>query len=111
MEFSIYQQDLSRVPRGFAFGDYKYLSKTSYIQPKYYKLVWLDELSEENKPIQYFLSDLWVRFNLDHPKNYYGRSMSVSDIIRIYNPENQCHEYYFVDAFGFKKLDSWKEEN
>lgn len=41
-----------------------------------------------------------MKFNLAHPADFIGHSMSVSDIICY--PE--LNEYYFCDSFGFAKV-------
>lgn len=46
------------------------------------------------------LEELFEMFNLNHPSDYEGRSMSVSDL--IYFPETD--ELYYVDTFGFVDL-------
>lgn len=45
------------------------------------------------------LDEIYARFNGEHPKNYKGRSLSVSDIIVLDG------NMYYVDKFGFKKVD------
>ncbi len=45
------------------------------------------------------LDKLYERFNIDHPEDYRGRSMSVSDIVAICL--NQQQRLYYVDSFGF----------
>ena len=44
------------------------------------------------------LESLWETFNLNHPEDYYGRSLSVSDIVVIDNVA------YFCDSFGWKEI-------
>ena len=46
---------------------------------------------------------LWEKFNLHHPADYKGRSMSVSDVVVISRDGEQKKAYY-VDGIGFKKL-------
>ena len=45
------------------------------------------------------LDEIFSRFNTNRPKNYKGRSLSVSDIIVLDGI------MYYVDSFGFKKID------
>ena len=43
-----------------------------------------------------------MRFNINHPTNYKGHSLSVSDIVALkQNGVVSCH---YVDSFGFKEL-------
>ena len=50
-------------------------------------------------PTTAVLDEIYARFNGEHPKNYKGRSLSVSDIIVLDG------NMYYVDKFGFKKVD------
>lgn len=56
------------------------------------------------------LEALYTRFNIDHPEDFRGHSMSVSDIVALkVAGEVSC---YYVDAFGFVVLqDFMKPEN
>ena len=44
------------------------------------------------------LDELFQKFNLNHPEDFHGHSMSVSDVVIIDN------EIYFCDSFGWKKV-------
>ena len=55
-------------------------------------------------------------FNLDHPKGYKGRSLSVSDVVEIIGADGES-TYNFCDTVGFQKVNfaptspkNWKEE-
>lgn len=50
---------------------------------------------EINTLLEMILED----FNVNHPKDFKGRSLSVSDIVQLND------NYYFCDRFGWKKLD------
>ena len=51
------------------------------------------------------LEALYTRFNIDHPEDFRGHSMSVSDIVALkVAGEVSC---YYVDAFGFVELQNW----
>lgn len=56
------------------------------------------------------LEALYTKFNIDHPEDFKGHSMSVSDIIALKVAEKvSC---YYVDAFGFAELQNFmKPEN
>lgn len=51
------------------------------------------------------LEGVFVLGNSDQPPGYYGRSVSVSDVIEIC--EGNDKGFYYVDSFGFKKLDDF----
>ena len=48
------------------------------------------------------LEAVYEKFNIDHPTDYKGHSLSVSDIVVLHQDgENTAH---FVDSFGFTTL-------
>lgn len=48
------------------------------------------------------LEDIYVRFNYNHPVDFRGHSLSVSDVVAIH--ENGSDTAYFVDSWGFKEI-------
>lgn len=52
------------------------------------------------------LDSLYTKFNIDHPADYTGRSLSISDIVVIENEteSNNFSSAYYVDTFGFKNV-------
>ena len=83
--------------RGILSDDFK------EIQPENYNLVYAGELSDIQGQSQgEKLNALFEKFNIDHPADYKGHSLSVSDIVVLHeNGENSAH---FVDLFGFTEL-------
>lgn len=56
------------------------------------------------------LESLYTKFNIDHPEDFRGHSMSVSDIVAI--KQNDMVSYHYVDSIGFTKLPGFlKPEN
>lgn len=56
---------------------------------------------EPEETVAETLETIYRIFNLDRPKDYTGRSMSVSDIIALEDTGT-----YFCDSIGFKKMDA-----
>ncbi len=83
--------------RGILSDDFK------EIQLENYNLVYAGELSDIQGQSQgEKLNALFEKFNIDHPADYKGHSLSVSDIVVLHeNGENSAH---FVDSFGFTEL-------
>ncbi|AGA68793.1 hypothetical protein Desdi_1281 [Desulfitobacterium dichloroeliminans LMG P-21439] len=48
------------------------------------------------------LEALYAKFNLDHPSGYEGHSLSMSDVVELYN--NSGSIFHYVDRFGFKEI-------
>ena len=56
------------------------------------------------------LEDLYVKFNIDHPNDFRGHSMSVSDIVALKIAGEVS--FHYVDSVGFQKLENFmKSEN
>ncbi|MSU03517.1 YodL domain-containing protein [Tissierella pigra] len=56
------------------------------------------------------LEEIYTKFNLDHPNGFMGHSLSISDVVELY--DSTSHEFYYVDRFGFKEIDfEQKEQN
>ena len=73
------------------------------IKPENYELIYVGNLSELQEQTQdETLEAIYEKFNIDHPEDYRGLSMSVSDIVVLHqNGENSAH---FVHSFGFTGL-------
>ncbi len=73
------------------------------IKPENYELIYVGELSELQEQTQgETLEAIYEKFNIDHPEDYRGHFLSVSDIVVLHqNGENSAH---FVDSFGFTGL-------
>ena len=73
------------------------------IKPENYELIYVGNLSKLQEQTQdETLEAIYEKFNIDHPEDYRGLSMSVSDIVVLHqNGENSAH---FVDSFGFTGL-------
>lgn len=73
------------------------------IKPENYELIYVGELSELKEETQgATLEVIYEKFNIDHPEDYKGHPLSVSDIVVLHqNGENSAH---FVDSFGFTGL-------
>ena len=49
------------------------------------------------------LEAIYARFNMDHPPGFTGHSLSMSDVVELYD-ENSS-EYHFCDRFRFQEID------
>jgi len=79
------------------------------IAPKNYDMVYAEELSDIQGDTQNEkLGDVFLKFNTAHPEDFKGHSLSVSDIVVLY--ENGKNSAHFVDSFGFTKLPDFMHE-
>lgn len=49
------------------------------------------------------LEALYTKFNIDHPSGYRGHSLSMSDVVELY--DDFASTFHYVDRFGFKPVD------
>ena len=79
------------------------------IKPENYTLLYVGELSELQKETQgATLEAIFEKFNLDHPEDFRGHSLSVSDIVLLHqNGQNTAH---FVDSFGYTEIPDFLRE-
>jgi hypothetical protein len=62
-----------------------------------YGVVFDGELDTNN------LESIYTKFNMDHPSEFKGHSLSISDVVELYD-ENSS-EFHYVDQFGFKAIE------
>lgn len=48
------------------------------------------------------LEGIYTKFNIDHPYGYEGYSLSMSDVVELYDDEGRF--FYYVDRIGFKEI-------
>lgn len=108
--YQIWQMELeTKKPKGKPFLGYDMMRKFGYdIYPDDYELVYSGNVSDklmpeiENMSDEQILDRLFYIFNLEHPEDYRGRSMSVSDIIVL--NRNGIKKAYYVDGIGFRDV-------
>ena len=96
--FSIYQIKGGDGTRDFRFEPYDRLHAAGNVVDKAnYELVYSAELTPGTS-----LEDIYTRFNIDHPKDFKGHSLSVSDVVVLHqNGQDTAH---YVDSFGYKDV-------
>jgi len=48
------------------------------------------------------LESIYAKFNMDHPSDFKGHSLSISDVVELYDESGS--EFHYVDQFGFKEI-------
>ena len=67
-----------------------------------YDEVWSGEPKRQWKTLE----GIFEIFNLYHPEDFNGHSLSVSDIVQIIDEQDKEEDgFYFCDSFGWKKLE------
>lgn len=68
-----------------------------------YEVVYTGNLySTEGKVVPELLNNLFYRFNMERPEDFYGHSLSVSDIVAL--KVNDVVTAHYVDRFGFQEM-------
>ena len=49
------------------------------------------------------LEAIYTEFNLEPPNDFSGHSLSMSDVVELYDDTGS--DFYYVDRFGFKEID------
>ena len=102
--FSIYQ-----VPRGPEGRDFRYRSYEGLqadglsVDRKNYQLVYTAPLDQNTS-----LDEIYHRFNMEHPTDYTGRSLSLGDIV-VFRQDGKQTAYY-VDSVGYREVPEFLKE-
>ena len=96
--FSIYQLKRGDETRDFRFEPYDRLAATGHTaEQTNYDLIYTAELAPGTS-----LEDIYTRFNIDHPKDFKGHSLSVSDVVVLHqNGQDTAH---YVDSSGYRQV-------
>ena len=102
--YGIYQLKDSEEIRDIRFMDMDYLERDGIpVSRENYTLVYIGELKEGMS-----LEDIYIKFNTDHPADFTGHSLSVSDVVVLHQDgENTSH---YVDSVGFKEIPEFTKE-
>lgn len=94
-QFGIYQIDPEGNGREYIFLSHDFMeSEEMELNREDYRLEYVAPLTEADT-----LDTIYERFNIDHPEDFQGHSLSVSDIV-VMNRDGEV-KAYFVDSFGF----------
>lgn len=64
--------------------------------PDNYKVVYDGQIETND------LDAIYEKFNLDHPPGYQGHSLSMSDVVELYDQNGSS--FHYVDRFGFREI-------
>jgi len=102
--FSIYQIKGGDETRDFRFEPYDRLQAAGNVVDRAnYELVYSAPLAPETS-----LEDIYTRFNIDHPKDFRGHSLSVSDVVVLHQDGQDAA--HFVDSVGFRQVPEFLQE-
>lgn len=96
--YSIYQLDRSNSTDELHFMNLDWLERKGLaVDRDNYLMIY----AAERRPGE-TLEDIYTRFNIDHPEDFKGHSLSVSDVVVLH--ESGADTAYYVDSIGFREL-------
>ena len=102
--FSIYQLKDGDDTRDYRFEPYDRLQAAGLaVDRANYELVYTAPLAPGTS-----LDDIFTRFNIDHPKDFKGHSLSVSDVVVLHQDGQDTAHY--VDRGDFKQIPEFLQE-
>ena len=102
--FSIYQLKRGDETRDLRFEPYDRLQATGHaVDRANYELIYTAPLAPDTS-----LEDIYTRFNLDHPADFKGHSLSVSDIVVLHRDGRDAAHY--VDSIGYREVPEFFKE-
>ena len=102
--FSIYQLKRDDETVDLRFEPYDRLTAAGHtVDMANYDRIYIADLAPGTS-----LEDIYTRFNVDHPKDFKGHSLSVSDVVVLHqNGQDTAH---YVDSIGYKEVpEFWKQ--
>ena len=104
--YAIYQLKSDDATADIRFMNSEYLQKKG-IEPQYenYELVYTGALNQNGSQIDK-LEDLYRIFNIEHPQDFTGHSLSISDIVAL--KQAGMVSYHYVDSVGYKELANFR---
>lgn len=104
--YAIYQLKRDDATADLRFMNSEYLQKKG-IEPQYenYELVYTGALTKDGSQVEK-LENLYRIFNIEHPQDFTGHSLSVSDIVAL--KQASVVSYHYVDSIGYKELTNFR---
>ena len=102
--FSIYQLKRDDETVDLRFEPYDRLTAAGHtVDMANYDRIYIADLAPGTS-----LEDIYTRFNVDHPKDFKGHSLSMSDVVVLHqNGQDTAH---YVDSIGYKEVpEFWKQ--
>lgn len=93
MRIRLYQISPERDKRNLIFMNYDFIKRHGGVDVESYDLVFDGEVEAKR------LDDIFYIFNQKLPEGYYGRRMSVSDVVWA-----EGLGTFFCDSFGYKQI-------
>lgn len=97
MEYKILQLKHNEEAHKFLFLPYR---EDRVPSKSLYDVVYTGEVKPDDTLM--VLERLFVKFNTNHPADFKGHSLSVSDVVELDG------KHYYCDSFGYEEIKNWK---
>jgi len=106
--FLIYQLKQGSEMRDFRFEALERIRAAGMaVERGRYNHIYTGTLEPGQKPDTTMLEALYTKFNIDHPEDFAGHSLSMSDVVVLGNDGQRAA--YYVDRFGFTEVPEFLE--
>lgn len=102
MTYTIYQVRQDRIRKYGFMGYRENIEVNGKVKLINYKMVFKGQI--EAPDADNALNLLWIRLNTNLPAGYTGRSMSLSDIVKL--EIGGVQQYFYCDSFGWMDITS-----
>ena len=104
--FAIYQVKHTDELRDIRYEGLEWIKSIGQtVQRNNYELVYTGTLSKEGSQIEK-LENLYRIFNVEHPQDFTGHSLSISDIVAL--KQVGVVSYHYVDSVGYRELTNFR---
>lgn len=97
MLYQIYQLKDARKTE-YGFMGWSFAAQHGFKMDDYVK-VYSGEIDQED-----CLEHLYEMFNINHPLDFRGHSLSISDVVALKKDENDYWYWYYCDRFGWEEI-------
>ena len=100
MKYKVFQIPFPRTEaeeKIFCKYAYQSLAHIDYVHPEYYENTYEGEIETDKTNNYEILEEIFTLLNVNHPEDYKGHSLSVSDIVELNGKKYYCDSYGWVE--------------
>ena len=101
MKYTVFQIPFPRTDaeeKIFCKYAYRSLDSIDYVHPEYYEKTYEGEIETDKTDVYEILEEIFTLLNINHPEDYKGPSLSVSDIVVLNDKKYYCDSYDWVEC-------------
>lgn len=100
MKYTVFQIPFPRTDaeeKIFCKYAYRSLDSIDYVHREYYDKVYEGDIETDKTDEYEILEEIFTLLNINHPADYNGHSLSVSDIVNLNGKDYYCDSYGWVE--------------